>query len=206
MNEPTLPVQRRLLDAAITLFATRGYHATRVADIVQQAGVAQGTFYLYFANKERIFAFLIDDFFERLLTKTLTAYHVREARSGADILELVRQIWRAVLQSCLEERDLVIMLQRDAGALGPTMMTHVQAQYQILVEQLAEQIRLGSARGLVRDCDPLLAAWAIFGMGERAIFYALQLQPSPTAQQLDTLAEDLVHLELEGLLINVSSG
>lgn len=42
----------RLLDAAIAVLAQRGYHAARVDDIVERAGVSHGTFYLYFANKD----------------------------------------------------------------------------------------------------------------------------------------------------------
>lgn len=42
----------KLLDAAIAVLAERGYHAARVDDIVERAGVSHGTFYLYFANKD----------------------------------------------------------------------------------------------------------------------------------------------------------
>lgn len=43
---------QRLLDAGLEVFSTRGYHATRVDDIVRVARTSHGTFYLYFANKE----------------------------------------------------------------------------------------------------------------------------------------------------------
>ena len=45
---------RRLLDAAMRVFADRGYHAARVDDIVRAARTSHGTFYLYFANKEEL--------------------------------------------------------------------------------------------------------------------------------------------------------
>ena len=46
--------RQRLLDAALTVFAERGYHAARVDDIVRAAETSHGTFYLYFANKEEL--------------------------------------------------------------------------------------------------------------------------------------------------------
>src|SRR5919206_4137423 len=46
---------RKLLDAGAEVFATKGYHATRVDDIVKVARTSHGTFYLYFANKEALF-------------------------------------------------------------------------------------------------------------------------------------------------------
>ncbi|TBL75042.1 TetR/AcrR family transcriptional regulator [Paenibacillus thalictri] len=47
--------QAKIIAAALKLFETEGYHTTKVSDIVQEAGVAQGTFYLYFKSKEDLF-------------------------------------------------------------------------------------------------------------------------------------------------------
>src|SRR5438552_14135727 len=46
---------RKLLDAGAQVFATKGYYATRVDDIVKVARTSHGTFYLYFSNKEDLF-------------------------------------------------------------------------------------------------------------------------------------------------------
>ena len=51
---------RRLLDAAEASFAARGYHATRVDDIVERAGTSHGTFYRYFASKDAAFTALLE--------------------------------------------------------------------------------------------------------------------------------------------------
>ena len=53
--------RRRLLDAGVEVFATRGYHAARVDDIVKVAKTSHGTFYLYFSNKEDLFRALAED-------------------------------------------------------------------------------------------------------------------------------------------------
>jgi AcrR family transcriptional regulator len=50
----------KLLDAAVPALAEKGYHGTRVDDIVRIAGVSHGTFYLYFANKEDLFRTLAE--------------------------------------------------------------------------------------------------------------------------------------------------
>ena len=50
----------KLLDAAVPALAEKGYHATRVDDIVRIAGVSHGTFYLYFANKDDLFRTLAE--------------------------------------------------------------------------------------------------------------------------------------------------
>ncbi len=55
-----LETAMKLLDAGVEVFGSRGYHAARVDDVVQAAGVSHGTFYLYFANKEELFAALAE--------------------------------------------------------------------------------------------------------------------------------------------------
>src|SRR5215468_10634821 len=75
---------RKLLDAGITVFGTKGYHAARVDDIVKVAKTSHGTFYLYFANKEDLFRALALDVADELhalvdslapLTPDTTGYH-----------------------------------------------------------------------------------------------------------------------------------
>jgi len=50
-----------LLDAALDVFSENGYWATKISDIVAKANVAQGTFYLYFKNKEELFKEMLLD-------------------------------------------------------------------------------------------------------------------------------------------------
>ncbi|MCS7462581.1 TetR/AcrR family transcriptional regulator [Paenibacillus doosanensis] len=47
--------KNNIVEAALKLFEEQGYHQTKVSDIVREAGVAQGTFYLYFQSKEDLF-------------------------------------------------------------------------------------------------------------------------------------------------------
>ena len=53
--------RQRILDAAETVFGERGYEAASIVDITRAAGVAQGTFYLYFNSKKAVFAELVGE-------------------------------------------------------------------------------------------------------------------------------------------------
>ncbi len=190
-------VQDRLVAAATDLFAVRGYHATRVSDIVRQAGVAQGTFYLYFAHKEALFVHLVDAFFAGVLATTLGTYRPETALTPGDVLTQARTIWRTTLTRCRDERALVSLILREATGLGPAVTAHVQANQQRVVDGLAAFVAQGSASGLLRPVDPQFAGWVILGMLERAVFYAVV---SRDGADLDRLADDLAVLELRGLL------
>jgi AcrR family transcriptional regulator len=196
---PSPAVRDRLLTAATEVFATNGYLATRVSDIVKAAGVAQGTFYLYFASKQAIFEHLIDSFFSRLLADTLETYGVREVASPEEVIERARVVWRTVLQRCRQERALVTLALRETGAAGPAVVARLQANFQHVIDGEAAAIAAGIARGLFRPIDPHLAAWAIVGMLERAVHYAVLVEDQA---DVDHLTEDLVRLELGGLLVD----
>lgn len=193
------PLRDRLLAAATKVFAAKGYLATRVSDIVGEAGVAQGTFYLYFKSKRAIFEHLIDSFFSRLLAETLGTYSSRAVSRPEEVIARSRVVWRTVLQRCRQERALVILALQETGAAGPEVLARLQANYQRVIDGEAAAIEAGIARGLFRPVHPQLAAWAIVGMLERAVHYAVLVEEQA---DVDQLAEDLVRLELGGLLVD----
>src|SRR5260370_29428206 len=65
--------QKRILEAAVKVFARKGYFAARVSEIARKAGVADGTIYLYFRSKEDILVKLFDE---------VMAEHVQQARQA----------------------------------------------------------------------------------------------------------------------------
>lgn len=102
--------QRRaqLIDAALDLFSERGFEATRVADIAQAAGVAQGLLYHYFPTKEALLAAIIERHGPLpLLTELLATPPDRPVRET--LLQLSSRIY-AFIQ---ERRTLVRLLLRE---------------------------------------------------------------------------------------------
>jgi AcrR family transcriptional regulator len=72
------PKRQLLLEAALKLFSRHGYRRTSVDDIAQEAGVAKGTVYVYFNDKEALFKAVVEYFAEQLDTRTLTALKVED--------------------------------------------------------------------------------------------------------------------------------
>src|SRR5271167_684787 len=60
--------RERILDAAVRVFAKKGFYATRVSEVARAAGVADGTIYLYFKSKDELLVSLFEDRVERLLS------------------------------------------------------------------------------------------------------------------------------------------
>lgn len=72
-----METKEKLLNSAKKLFSERGYYETRVSDIVADAGLSQGTFYLYFKSKEDIFKELVKNMSQKIL-KLLKEYASKE--------------------------------------------------------------------------------------------------------------------------------
>src|SRR5439155_15598031 len=92
--------RQQILAAARGLFAKRGYHLTTIDDIVAQAGVARGTFYLYFEDKRAIFSDLIDRFAGQL---SVAIVRIVTYDPGRTVVEQVRENIRAIIGTCLAE-------------------------------------------------------------------------------------------------------
>ena len=190
-------VRERLVSAAAEVFAVSGYHASRVSDIVGRAGVAQGTFYLYFPSKEAVFLELVDRFFTRTLAETLGAADPEEAATAADVVAQVRAMWRTLIVRCRQQPAAATAVLRDAPALGPDIRDRVRGYYERIADGVAAYITVASRRGLVRQVDARLAGWLVQGLVDRAMYYALVLDPGADA---DWLADQLMTVEGGGLL------
>lgn len=194
-NKPSS--QDRLLKAAATVFGSRGYHAARVSDIVAEAGVAQGTFYLHFEGKEAIFLRLIDDFFGGLLVETLGRFPATAMADSADLAAQFREMWITIVESSRRERVLTTLVLREARAIGPETRIRVDNWYSKAAGAIDSYLRTATERGLLRRGMSDATAWALLGVTERAIHYACEVN---TEISSNALADELLQLELTGLL------
>src|SRR5579885_3326227 len=78
--------RRRLLDAAEAVFGELGYYEASVSEITRRAGVAQGTFYIYYHSKQEIFEELVSDLGERLRLATRAAIAASSTRQETERL------------------------------------------------------------------------------------------------------------------------
>ena len=150
--------KERILDAAVVEIAHRGYHATTVARIAKRAGVADGTIYLYFKNKEEILFSLFDramgrfiDAGQALLEKPSTA------------TEKLRSIIELHLTLVGEDRDQAIITQVELRHSLHFMDQLSRAQVGQYLEYIAMVVVQGQNAGEFRS-DLVFASKAIFGV------------------------------------------
>ncbi len=148
-----------ILDAAVKVFAEKGYHGSRVSDIASEAGIAYGLVYHYFKNKEEILATI----FEERWTGFIEAVEAIGASSTSTEDKLVSVA--ALMLNAYRVRPewvkvLVLEIQRSSRFAEPGQLRAVGR----LFEALARILRTGQERGELRgDLDPRIACYVLVG-------------------------------------------
>jgi AcrR family transcriptional regulator len=155
--------RRLILDAAVRVFAGKGYHTSRVGDIAEEAGVAHGLLYHYFASKEE----LLETVFRETWSELLEAF-ARVEESDEPASEQLRQVAAILLRSWRRDPDLVRVLVREVGR-SQTLPSRVEEIQQVFraIERIVER---GQASGELRgDLEPRLASWIVYGAIEEIL-------------------------------------
>ena len=197
----TLPKAERrqqILATARDLFARRGYHQTTIDDIVDEAGVARGTYYLYYEDKRAVFSDLIDRFSQRL---TMAIERIVTGDPARPVDEQVRTNIRAIVGVCLAERAMTKILFTDAAGIDAAFDRKLATFYDAVVQLLTESLRDGQTLGIVRDGEPRVLAYLTLGALKELLFQAVTLGLAEesadrlTAQMYEFLARGYLRVD-----------
>lgn len=152
--------RREILQAARTVFSANGYHATGVADIIAQAGIARGTFYLYFNSKREVFETLLDEFLDLLRSRV---HRIDETVGLEGIHAQLRENVTGVLDAFAENPELSRIILNEAVGLDKGFDDKLSEFYQGLLDLIEQSLTLGQDLGIVRPLDTRVIAAAILG-------------------------------------------
>jgi AcrR family transcriptional regulator len=131
--------RRRLLDAGVSLFAQQGLHGVTSAQIARRAGVATGTFYLHFADKEALF--------HEIAFAALAALRERQERASAGLepgsRAYIRRRTEELLDFAAEQRELILMVfgRAESAGLAEQVREAVVPEIQRWLERRAREGR-----------------------------------------------------------------
>jgi TetR/AcrR family fatty acid metabolism transcriptional regulator len=149
--------------AAVRVFAAKGYHACRVSDIAEEAGVAYGLVYHYFRSKEAV----LETIFRETWQAMLTAIGAVE-ELGEPAPEQVRKVAAIVLRTWRDDPDLVRVLVREVTR-SPQLQNEI-GEIVLAFAALERIIERGKAEGSFRaDLDSRLAATMVYGALEEIL-------------------------------------
>jgi AcrR family transcriptional regulator len=187
--------RQQILAAARDLFAKRGYHQTTIDDIVAQAGVARGTFYLYFEDKRAIFSDLIDRFSSQL---AVAIVRIVVDDPGVGVAAQVRENIRRIVGTCLGDRAMTKILFTDSTGIDPQFDRKLANFYDSMVGLLTETLKDGQALGIVRDGEPRVLAYLALGALKELLYQAVTL--GLAEESADVLTQQIFTFLCEGCL------
>jgi TetR/AcrR family transcriptional regulator, fatty acid metabolism regulator protein len=162
---PPVDKRRQILDAAIRVFARQGFHATRVADIADEAGVAYGLVYHYFRSKDEV----LNELFVERWSLLLAAIEETD-RTGEAPRAKLAAVASFIVDSYKHDPELmkviIVEVTRAANSFGRTHLPEIRRAYQSIAKIVEDGQRAGAFRD---DIDPMFASMSFYGAIEQLL-------------------------------------
>lgn len=184
--------RRRILDGALRAFARKGFYNTKVSEIAKEAGVADGTIYLYFKNKDDLLISLFEDRMEWIIDRLETEL----AQVEGGVADKLRAYIHLHFLLVVEDRELAEFLTvelRQSAKFVKEYSNHKFGDYLRILQGLIEQ---GQETGAFRrDLDPRIVGRAIFGALDEVLLQMTlgKTQSADVLRKTDFLADMLLH-------------
>ncbi len=192
--------RRAILHAALRVFAEKGYHGCRIADVARQAGVAYGLVYHYFRNKDELLESVFAEQWSILLgaIRAIADGPGTASEQIASVIHFAMDVFRTAPAAV---RVLILEVPRtpDVVRAGTTRET-----FENTVGLIADIIRRGQSAGeLCRDVDPMVAASSVLGvldMNLAGMVTGLLTAPQPSEEELERMKRQVVRAALRGIV------
>jgi TetR/AcrR family transcriptional regulator, fatty acid metabolism regulator protein len=171
-----------ILRAAIKVFAGKGYFNSKVADIAKEAGIADGTVYLYFKSKDEI----LHSVFDRAMADFIADGRKELAEiEGAEAK--LRRIAEMHLERLSDDRELAIVFQVELRGSTKFMQEFSAAGFAEYLDIIRETVAEGQKQGVFRnDIKPVVAAKILYGaLDEMVTNWILSRKSYPLAPMAD---------------------
>jgi TetR/AcrR family fatty acid metabolism transcriptional regulator len=184
----------RIIAAAIKVFAENGFHNSKISQIAKEAGVADGTIYLYFKNKDDILISLFEEKMGEIVERL-------EAQIAAepDPVAKLRRFIESHIEMMNEHQDLGEVLTVELRQSHKFMKEYTPARFRDYLNVLSRILREGKDKGVfASDVDPGIAKRAIYGAIDE-LFVNWMLSPR-RKYDLKAAAHQITGIFLEGML------
>jgi len=186
---------QRIIEAATRIFARKGFFQAKVSDIAREAGVADGTIYLYFDNKDDILISLFEEQMKAVLDNMISALS-----KEADPVKKLHQFALTHLSLIEENKNVAEIIQVELRQSSRFMKEYKNERFAQYLDLIADIIREGQQKGVFApDIIPGIAKRAFFGaLDEMSRFWVLS---SRKEYDIRTAAQQISSYFLRGISV-----
>ena len=179
--------------AGVRVFAAKGFFNSKVADIAREAGIADGTVYLYFKSKDEI----LHSIFDRAMADFIEEGK-RELETLSDPVEKLKRIAHLHLERLSSDRELAIVFQVELRGSTKFMREFSAAGFAEYLDIIKRTIEYGQKDGVFRsDMKPVVCAKILYGsLDEMVTNWIL----SPKGYPLPPVADEVLKIFLGGMM------
>ena len=186
--------RRRILEGALRAFAKKGFYNTKVSEIASEAGVADGTIYLYFKNKDDLLISLFEDRMEWVIERL----NAELAQHEGSPVDKIRQFVHLHFLLVVEDRELAEFITVELRQSAKFVKEYKNAKFSDYLRILQTLIEDGQAAGqLNQDIDSRLASRVMFGALDEVLL-SMALAKTPP-ERIKAQAQRIADMFLFGL-------
>ena len=190
------PKRERILAGALRAFAKNGYYNTRVSEIAEEAGVADGTIYLYFKNKDDLLICLFENQMEWIIDRLQAELDAVEG----DVLTRLRAFVHLHFRLAVERPDLAEFITVELRQSAKFVKEYENPRFADYLKMLHSLIEQGQQEGVLRaDLDSRLVTRALFGALDEVLLQLVLAEEAPT--DVSDEAHQIAEMVVNGLLV-----
>lgn len=187
--------RERILEAALRVFAERGFYNAKVSEVAKAAGVADGTIYLYFKNKDDLLIQLFEDRMDFLIQRLSEEL----ARSGGTVVDRIRRLILLHLQIASIAPDLAEFITVELRQSSRFVKEYDNPKFSEYLRVLRDLIEEGQSNGSIRsDLDARLIVRTMFGALDEMLLTATLLSRG-RAVDYEAMADAVSNMLLGGI-------
>ena len=191
--------RKRILEAALNVFAERGFYNAKVSEVARAAGVADGTIYLYFQNKDDLLIRLFEDRMEFIITRL----NEELARSDKAPAEQLRRMILMHLNLAIQQPKLAEFITVELRQSARFVKEYENPRFLEYLRILRDIVERGQREGAIRSgLDSRLIVRAIFGALDEVLL-TLTLASRNRSVDVSLAAAQIADLFLEGMSTDV---
>lgn len=166
-----------ILEAAKRAFGRKGYADTTIADVIAEAGLARGTFYIYFQDKDALF----EELFRQV---TVEMHHAINAPAKGTYRNRIRESVRAYFELFDEQRE-ILRCFLEITAFKPGLSRFHNDLRAVSLFRIERHITRGIASGLCNPVDPRITSYALGGLLEWMAYQQTAMKFHPWGEPFD---------------------
>ncbi len=165
---PRKKAEKSIIDAAIKVFAKKGFSGTTVKDIIKEARISRGTFYLYYKNKTEIFNELLENFMKEVI-QDFADIHYDTLRTYKDFCDHIKRVSDVFKEIVTRNKDLTKILYRE-GIAGTAFSKKVDFYIQHLLDISERFLNFCMEKKIIRKVQPKVVSHIASGIIKELLF------------------------------------